>query len=100
MNYVSGSPKQPTILNVKDESNSTYPGFNIRFNNSITTLFPTYRWGGSTTNVVPNGIKVTNAPIEFIYRRKTNANNQKIITAEYKYTGFDSGEITTINQGS
>ena len=100
LNFVPGTPKQPTLFNAKDESNNSYPGFNVRFNGSIATLFPTYRWGGKTTNVPSAGINVTNAPVEFIYRRKTNENNQKIITIEYKYTDFDSGEIETINQSS
>ena len=99
MNYVTGNPKQPTIFNAKDESNSTYPGINVRFNNTITEIHPTYRWGGSTTNVVQGGISVANAPIEFIYRRKTVGNN-KVITIEYKYGNTDSGEKTTINQGN
>ena len=100
LNFVSGNPKQPTIFNAKDESNSNYPGLNIRFNSSINTLYPTYRWGGGTTNIPKNGISVSNAPIEFILRRKSDDNNQKIITIEYKYNGFDSGEETTIKQSS
>ncbi len=100
LNFVSGNPKQPTIFNAKDESNSSYPGLNVRFNNNISTLYPTYRWGGVTTNIPKNGISVSNAPIEFIYRRKSDDNNQKIITIEYKYGEYDSGEVTTINQSS
>lgn len=100
LNFVSGNPKQPTIFNAKDESNSNYPGLNIRFNSSINTLYPTYRWGGGTTTIPKNGISVSNAPIEFILRRKSDDNNQKIITIEYKYNGFDSGEETTIKQSS
>ena len=100
LNFVSGNPKQPTIFNAKDESNSNYPGLNVRFNNTITTLYPTYRWGGGTTNIPKNGISVSNAPIEFIFRRKSDDNNQKIITIEYKYNGYDSVEETTIKQSS
>ena len=99
LSFITGSPKQPTIFNAKDESNSNYPGMNVRFNGTIKTLFPTYRWGGTKSiNVPSNGIAVSNAPIEFIYRRKTNEENQKIITIEYKYNNFDSGEVVTINQ--
>ena len=98
MNFIPGSPKQPTIFNAKDESNSTYPGMNVRFSGNITTISPTYRWGGSTTTV--GNIAVSNKPIEFIYRRKSNNNNEKIITIEYKYNNYDSGERTTINQSS
>ena len=98
MQYITGKQKQPTIFNAKDESNSTYPGMNVRFNGNITTITPTYRWGGSTINV--GNIAVSNKPIEFIYRRKSNNNNEKIITIEYKYNNYDSGERTTINQSS
>ncbi|MBQ3307502.1 MAG: InlB B-repeat-containing protein [Bacilli bacterium] len=98
MQYITGNPKQPTIFNAKDESNSKYPGMNVRFSGNITTINPTYRWGGSTTTV--GNIAVSNKPIEFIYRRKSNNNNEKIITIEYKYNNYDSGEITTINQSS
>ena len=98
MQYITGNQKQPTIFNAKDESNSTYPGMNVRFSGNITTITPTYRWGGSTTNV--GNIAVSNKPIEFIYRRKSNNNNEKIITIEYKYNNYDSGERTTINQSS
>ena len=98
MQYITGKQKQPTIFNAKDESNSTYPGMNVRFSGNITTITPTYRWGGSTTNV--GNIAVSNKPIEFIYRRKSNNNNEKIITIEYKYNNYDSGERTTINQRS
>ena len=70
MQYITGKQKQPTIFNAKDESNSTYPGMNVRFSGNITTITPTYRWGGSTTNV--GNIAVSNKPIEFIYRRKSN----------------------------
>ena len=99
MNYVTGNPKQPTIFNAKDESNSTFPGMNVRFSGNITTITPTYRWGGGSSTNVAN-IAVSNKPIEFIYRRKTNDNGKKIITIEYKYNNYDSGEKTTINQGN
>ena len=89
----SFSPKQPTMFNVKDESNNNYPGFNIRFNNNINTMNSTARWGGSTTNIPPSGISTANAPIEFIYKR-TN----KVIKMQYSYEGFTSQEYTMITQ--
>ena len=99
LDYFPKDPKQPTLFNAKDESNSTWPGLNVRFNGNITTLNPTYRWGGDTTTIPTGGIQVSKAPIEFIYRRKT-VGNDKIITIEYKYNNFDSGEQDTINQSS
>ena len=98
MNVIQGNPKQPTMFNAKDESNSNYPGFNVRFNGNTTNIIPTYRWGSKSTNM--SGIKTSNAPIEFIYRRKSNENNQKIITLEYIYNGVASGELSTINQSN
>lgn len=92
----SVSPTQPTMFNVKDESNNKYPGFNIRFNNNIiNTMYSTARWGGSTANIPSTGISTANAPIEFIYKR-TN----KVITMQYSYEGFTSQEYTLITQSS
>ena len=99
LNSFPVDPKQPTIFNAKDESNSKWPGLNVRFNGDITKFYATYRWGNGTTNVPGNGIAVANAPIEIIYRRKT-INISKVITIEYKYGNYDSGEITTIDQSS
>ena len=92
----SYSPTQPTIFNVKDESNSKYPGFNIRFNsaNSTANLTPTYRWGQGTSQSAPN-IATANAPITFIYKRKNG-----VITYEYSYTGYTSTPYTVVDQGT
>ena len=92
----SVSPTQPTMFNVKDESNNKYPGFNIRFNNNIiNTMYPTARWGGSTSNIPTNGISTANAPIDFVYKRKNG-----VITMQYSYEGFTSQEYTMITQSS
>jgi len=90
------TPTQPTFFNVKDESNtSKMPGFNIRFNGSIATLNPSYRWGGNTVNVPSGGIPANKAPIEFIYKREDG-----VITMQYKYSGFESQVYTLITQSS
>lgn len=92
----SVSPTQPTMFNVKDESNNKYPGFNIRFNNNIiNTMYSTARWGGSTSNIPTNGISTANAPIDFVYKRKNG-----VITMQYSYEGFTSQEYTMITQSS
>ena len=91
----SVSPTQPTFFNAKDESNNKYPGLNVRFNSNINTMNPTYRWGGSTVTVPSGGIPTNKAPINFIYRRKGG-----VITMEYSYEGFTSGELTLFNQSS
>ena len=84
------------MFNVKDESNNKYPGFNIRFNNNnINTMYPTARWGGSTSNIPTNGISTANAPIDFVYKRKNG-----VITMQYSYEGFTSQEYTMITQSS
>ena len=90
------SPTQPTIFNVKDESNSKFPGFNIRFNsaNSTANLTPTYRWGQEQSQSAPN-IATANAPISFIYKRKNG-----VITYEYSYTGYTSTPYTVVDQGA
>ena len=91
----SVSPTQPTMFNAKDESNNKYPGLNIRFNGNINTMNPTYRWGGSTTNVPQNGIPTNNAPIEFIYKRVNG-----VVTMQYSYEGFTSQVYTLFDQSS
>ena len=90
------TPTQPTIFNVKDESNSKYPGFNIRFNsaNSTANMTPTYRWGQGSSQSAPN-IATANAPITFIYKRKNG-----VITYEYSYTGYTSTPYTVVDQGA
>ena len=92
----SYTPTQPTIFNVKDESNSKFPGFNIRFNsaNSTANMTPTYRWGQGSSQSAPV-IATANAPITFIYKRKNG-----VITYEYSYTGYTSTPYTIVDQGA
>ena len=86
---------QATILSCKDESNPKWPGLNVRFptsgNNKIQI---NYKWkaasGGSTTAAE---IPTNNLPIEIIIRRIN-----KVVTAEYKYQGFESGEVSMYDQ--
>ena len=89
------SPTQPTMFNVKDESNSKLPGFNIRFNSSLAKMNSTHRWGGSTVTMPANGISTNNAPIYFIYKRE-----EQKITMQYSYEGFTSEVYSLISQGS
>ena len=91
----SVSPTQPTMFNVKDESNNKYPGFNIRFNGTTSKMSPSHRWGGSTVSSPSSGIATSNAPVDFIYKR-TNG----VITLQYSYNGFTSEVLTLINQSS
>jgi uncharacterized repeat protein (TIGR02543 family) len=89
------SPTQPTFFNVKDESNSKYPGFNIRFNGAINIMNSTHRWGGGSITMPTGGISTSNAPITFVYKRKNG-----VITMQYSYEGFTSQVYTLITQSS
>ena len=92
------TPQQPTIVNVKDESNPYMPGFNIRYNtnNSTVNMTPTYKWEGSTNrSVTLPTIASANAPIHFVYRRRNG-----VITLQYTYGNYNSGVITMFNQNS
>ncbi len=91
----SVSPTQPTMFNVKDESNNKYPGFNIRFNGNINTMNATNRWGGASQTNPSSGIATSHAPIEFVYKR-TNG----VITMQYSYSGYTSIVHTLIDQSS
>ncbi len=90
------TPKQPTIFNVKDESNPYMPGFNIRFNatNNVNDMSLTKKWAGNTgsSQTIVN-ISKNNAPIEFIYKRVSG-----VITAQYKYGNTTSQVYTLIDQ--
>ena len=92
---LSVSPTQPTFFNAKDESNNKYPGINVRFDGSIVVMNPSYRWGGSTVKVPTSGIQVSNAPVDFVFKRKNG-----VITMQYSYDGFTSQETTMITQSS
>ena len=85
---------QPTIINCKDESNPKWPGFNIRFNGSATAMTPVYKWNNGSSSTNGTGITITNhLPMEFVIKR-----NDRIVTLQYTYNGFDSGVITLYNQ--
>ena len=87
------SGTQPTIFNAKDESNSYYPGFALRYNNINSPLMiPVYRWH-KTTGTNMTGISKVNVPIEFIYRRR-----DRVVTLQYKYNNFDSGILSMYDQ--
>ena len=90
------TPKQPTIFNVKDESNPYMPGFNLRFNanNSVTQMTPGYKWAGNTNGSTSLGsISINNAPIDFVYKRVDG-----VITMQYKYGNHTSQVFTMIDQ--
>ena len=85
---------QPTIINCKDESNSKWPGFNIRFNNdSSTRMIPVYKWNNSAGSTSGSSISTSNLPVEFTFKR-----TDKVVTLRYTYSGYDSGEITLYDQ--
>ena len=95
---IACTAQQPTIFNVKDESNNAMPGFNLRFNEKkdpVTKITPTYKWKANGNSTSGATINTTNAPIEFIYKR-TN----RVITMQYKYNNTTSSVTEIINQSS
>lgn len=92
---LSVTPAQPTLFNIKDESNNKYPGINIRFNGTISTMAPTYRWGGNSVTVPSSGISTSNAPIDFIFIRKNG-----VVTMQYSYEGYTSQVYILFNQSN
>ncbi len=92
------TPAQPTIFNVKDESNQYMPGFNLRFNekNKVNNMTPTYKWAGNKGNSTNlSNINVNNAPVSFVYKRVNG-----IVTMQYTYGNTTSQVYTLINQNT
>lgn len=59
--------EQTTVMNSKDESQNTYPGFVVRFNTrQIANVFVNYRWGGTNSN---KSTSIANLPIHFEIKR-------------------------------
>ncbi len=64
----SGAQQQPTIMNSKDESQGTYPGFVLRFNTSNSSLlYSIYRWNNSSGN---KNFSTSALPIHMEYKRR------------------------------
>jgi len=92
------TPKQPTILNVKDESNTKAPGFNLRFQNtnSITSVTVTGKWTNNSGNAPAiTSVETNKAPIDFIFSRKNG-----VITVKYIYNNTESQEYTVLDQSN
>ena len=90
--------KQPTIFNVRDESNPKGPGFMLRFQNSkITEMAIMAKWSNSNSNATNiNTIQTNKAPVEFIFKREGG-----VITAQYFYGNNQSSTVyTVLDQGS
>ena len=88
--------KQPTIMNVRDESNPKGPGFMLRFQSSkLTEVSVMGKWNNSTSNATNFGTINTNkAPIEFVFKREGG-----VVTAQYFYGSNQSATISMFNQG-
>ena len=64
----SGAQQQPTIMNSKDESQNTYPGFVLRFNtNNSNAIYSVYRWNSLNSN---KQFSSTTLPIHITYKRR------------------------------
>ena len=85
---------QPTIMNVKDEENSLFPGLVIRFNTgSITTINLNSRWNTTRKNL---SIQSSSAPVHVEVIRRDG-----VVQASLTGTGTDNVALTTLyNQSS
>ena len=85
----------PTILNCKDESNSLWPGFNIRLNNA-TAIISGYKWKGETgPSTQAASIPINKLPVSFVIKRIKG-----VVTISYSYNGYESGEQVMYNQSN
>lgn len=89
---------QPTIFNVKDETNDRGPGFTLRFQDSnISRIAVVGKWANTTSNapMIGSNIATNNAPIEFVFSRKGG-----VVTYKYSYGNYESQEYTILNQNN
>ena len=87
------SNTQPSILNSKDETSSTYPGFVIRLNtNSITNVSVNSRWNNNNQG---NQMNLSNLPIHFEIKRRNG-----VVTLKITGTNQTVGEKTIFNQSA
>ena len=94
---LSYTSKQPTIFNVKDESHSKSPGFNLRFQNTnLNSITVTGKWSGNGGNAPAiTSVNTSNAPIEFVFKRTGG-----VVTVQYFYNNTESSVFTVINQNN
>ena len=86
---------QRTIMNSKDESNSKYPGFVVRFNrNEATPIRTAARWSNSSSNIAST-VASSNVPVTFRFKRRDG-----VVYLSYSYEGYDSGWILQYNQAN
>ena len=94
--FTDPNHKQLTVFNCKDESNPKYPGFNLRFNNSPTTMAVGYKWKNNTSgSTTIANLSTNHLPIHFVYKRVNG-----VVSVQYSYSGFDSGEVVMFDQVS
>ena len=86
---------QPSIISCKDESNPKWPGFNVRFNNSATTMVPAHKWNDANASTSLPGISTNKLPVEMVFKRE-----DKIVYFSYSYSGFQSQVYTLYEQSS
>ena len=89
--------KQPTIFNIKDESNNRLPGLNLRFQGTNTnSITVTGKWANNTNNAPQiTSVDTNKAPIEFVFKRENGK-----ITVKYIYNNFESQEYQVLNQNN
>ena len=94
---LSYTSKQPTIFNVKDESHSKSPGFNLRFQSTnLNSITVTGKWSNISGNAPAiTSVNTSNAPIEFVFKRTGG-----VVTVQYFYNNTESSVFTVINQNN
>ena len=81
---------QATIVNCKDESNSKWPGFNVRFeSNSRTNMIPQYKWNNAGSSSKLPAISINKVPVEMVFRRRDGI-------VYFSYTDKDGNGTTTL----
>lgn len=91
-NATSGE-QQPTIYNAKDESYNLYPGYVVRLlTGNASYVYINSRWNDTRVN---RDMRSSNVPIHFEFKRIGG-----VVTAQYSYSGYDSGVVTLYNQAN
>jgi uncharacterized repeat protein (TIGR02543 family) len=85
--------EQTTIMNSKDESQNTYPGFVVRFNTRETaSVFLNYRWGGTNNK---KSTSLSNLPIHFEIKRVNG-----IVSTSITGSSPEHNNVTLYNQAN
>ena len=91
----SGATPQPTIMNAKDETNSTYPGFVVRFNtSSVSKINTNSRWNNSAVSKTFD-YSASELPIHYEFKRR-----EGVVTFTLTGQSNSIGQTTLFNQSN